>query len=171
MSEECKSNYRRNKRNLPVGYKKCPTCGGTGQVPCHGKEYHQAMSHAWAKSLHGRAVMVPFFVGRDGEKDVWTEAPGLAVYAVNPGGWGKVRVYISIDKSPNWGHFNMQLYGYDDDHDVINDHKLYYLDKGWGSRKDVVPLIDVSGEVEKLIGRIDKLLPVGQNKGNGAERD
>lgn len=144
------SNYRRNKGNLPVGHKPCPHCSGTGEVLCTGREYYQQLSHDWARSLHGKAVLIPFFVGRENGRDRWTQIPGLAIQSVARGGWGAVRVYISIDRYPNWGGFNLQLCGYDEDHDVINGHKLYYITKGRPSRTDVILLEDIPMEIREI---------------------
>lgn len=142
--------YRRNKRNLPVGFKACPKCGGAGEVPCTGREYYQQQSYDWAEFLHGKVVLLPFFVGRREDKDRWTQVLGLAVKSVSPGGWGAVKVYISIDRSPNWGGFNLQRYGHDEPYDLVNGHKLYYIEKGWSSRKGVVQLENIPPEMEEI---------------------
>ncbi len=129
-----------------VTYKTCPNCGGSGQVPCTGREYFQQQAYDWAKSLNGQAVLIPFL----STERKWIEVPGLAIQTVLKGGWGAVKVYISVDKAPNWGGFNLQLYGYDEDCDVINGRRLYFISKGWASRKDVVLLESIPLEIEAI---------------------
>lgn len=133
-----------------VGYKTCPRCEGTGQIPCDGREYYQQLSKEWADSLHGRMVMVPFLRASSREtKGDWIQLPGLAIRTKARGGWYGVKIYISVDKAPNWGKFNLQLYGYDEDHDIVNGHKLYYRTKGRPQSKDVIPM-DVDTVVPEL---------------------
>lgn len=129
-----------------VTYKTCPHCGGSGQVPCTGREHFQQQSYDWTKSLNGKAVMIPFLsVERE-----WIEVPGLAIQTILKGGWGAVKVYISVDKAPNWGGFNVQMYGYDEDYDVINGHRLYFISKGWARRKEVILLETIPMEIEEI---------------------
>lgn len=117
--------YTRNKRHLPVAFKACPKCGGTGQIPCNGKEYYQAQSHAWAKALHGKIVTIPWLKSRT----EWTRVPGVAVYRGNrPGGYGGIKVYLSVDVSPNWGGWGAE-YG-TDEFDEIDGHRFYFIEKG-----------------------------------------
>ena len=128
-----------------VSYKTCPHCGGSGQVPCTGREHFQQQAYDWAKSLQGQAVLIPFL---STERE-WIKVPGLAIQTILKGGWGAVKVYISVDKAPNWGGWrsSLRFYGYDEDYDLINGHKLYYIEKGWASRKDVVLLRTIPPEI------------------------
>lgn len=119
-----------------VAFKNCPHCNGTGKVPCTGREYHQNKHRLWAESLHHTAVLIPFYKGRNkiNGNEEWVKVPGLAVKMLQKGGWWIVRVYISVDKNPNWGGWKMQS----DKYDVINGRQLYYIDKGMSEK--VIPI-------------------------------
>lgn len=109
-------------------------------VPCTGREYHQELSRQWAESLTGQLVLVPFLKdGTDGKSE-WITVPGLAMPTIFRGGWYGLKIYISVDKAPNWGNFNLQRHGFDEEYDIIDDHKLYYIPKGKPNSKDIVPI-------------------------------
>lgn len=152
-----------------VSFKPCPRCNGIGKIPCTGKEYHYQLSQEWAESLHGRMVMVPFLrasraTGGDLKGD-WIQVPGLAIRYTYPGGWDGIKVYISIDKAPNWGNFNRPSSGYfQEEHDVINGHKLYFLTKGRPQSKDVIPI--EFDTVSPELKRLSKLLVIGGSHGH-----
>ena len=131
-----------------VPYKTCPHCEGSGQVTCTGREEFQRQAEVWAKSFHGQAVLIPF-LNKDEE---WIKVPGLAVQTINRGGWGGLKVYISVDKAPNWGGWrgDLILFGYEEEHDVVNGHKLYYINKGWGNREEVILLEEIPQELEGI---------------------
>jgi len=139
-----------------VGYKTCPHCGGTGIIPCTGREYYQKLHKEWADSLHGKMVTVPFLV----QHEVWGRVPGLAIKKLTRGGWWAIRVYVSIDKGLNWGSFNMTRYGYDEDHDLINDRRLYYIEKGYPDRQDVelLSMTDLPEELKEvaLLAKVER---------------
>jgi len=142
--------YTRNKRNLPVAFKPCPKCGGSGCVPTDGKEMFRQQSLAWAKSVHGKVVRVPFL--KDGRKgrDGWIKVLGLAISQLRPNGYSRVKVYISVDVPPNWGGFSNQ-YRSTDDYDDIGGHRFYYLNKGFRSEVELVDCQTVPPELLALV--------------------
>ena len=123
---------------------------------CTGREPHQELARQWALSLHGQFVTIPFYLVRIDGKFVWTRVPVLAVKIERIGGWCGIKVYISKDRPPNWGGYRMQLYGDNEDHDVVDGHRLYYIIKGRPQREDVLPLV-----VEDMKGELNEMLKLG----------
>lgn len=158
------SAYHRNKRNLPVGYKPCPHCKGTGQVLCNGREVHQEKSRLWAEQMHGKMVTILFLksLKHIGEGppyetvDEWVRIPGLAIKRKAPGGWWGVRVYISRDIAPHWGGW--PRHGYENDLEEIGRHKYYFIDKGadyTGEEVQLMDLQDITPELKPVLTLTD----------------
>ncbi len=132
------SGYTR-RSNLPVGYKSCPKCDGTGEVLCHGKEIYQYRSLMWAGSWHGKAVLVPWLESAPREKTRWGQMPGWAQAVVAPGGWGALKVFVSVDKELPWGQRYLYKYA---EYEMFEGHRLYYHRISW-SQRDLVKSYDL----------------------------
>ncbi len=136
--------------DLPVGYKTCPKCEGVGEILCHGKEHHMQRSLMWAGSWHGRAVTIPWLKDRE----TWTRIPGWAMAYVAPGGWGNLKVFISVDVAPNWGGWSGG-YMFPNDFELFKGHRLYWRLVKWSGREGVEVYHEPIPELEAVLGMIE----------------
>ena len=88
-------NYTINKKNLPVAYKVCSKCGGSGQVPCDGREHYRRKYREWAETFH----LMPVVFSWLGKASI----PGIAVSQLLPVGWYGLKVYVAVSDIPRAG--------------------------------------------------------------------
>ena len=139
-----------SKKNLPVTYKPCAKCGGSGQVPCDGKEPFRIQQKEWAESFNGKPVLYKGY-----ESTEWV--PGVAVAQLLPGGWHEVRIYLAVTARPKgayiWADSAFRLDDRGVPHaavnvggnglwsfDIINDKAFWHTNCRWDSREDLVHL-------------------------------
>lgn len=134
-----------------IKLKPCRHCQGTGMLPCNGLEEGIAKSRIWAMGMEGKAVLIPFLIsprGKDGDfRGDWDQRPGLAIPYFYPSGRAILRVYISVDKRPNWGGWTLPSR---ENYEEIDGHNIYYIDKRWGARDDVVLLAGWPPDIEEI---------------------
>ena len=129
-----------------VGFKPCPKCGGTGQVPCDGMEYYRQMHKSWAEQFHLKPVVYNW-LGK-------AAIPGLAVAQLLPGGWYGLKVYVAvtaISRSGIYGVYRLDARGVPQSimsiqdvglssFDIINDKAFWYLFCHQSRKDELMPL-------------------------------
>ena len=160
------------KKDALVTFKVCPRCGGTGQIPCDGKEFYRQQAKLWAEQFHLQPVLVERCVGYDEHnKRLSKSLPGLAVRSINPGGWGAVKVYVAVTEQPKSIYATgleqtvRALLRFTRNADYINNKALWYMHVSWGYRDDI-HLLDHWPEMIQEILRLTeggaKLLEIQQ---------